>query len=174
MGRIEFPVYWDDPSSFENRGRRAIELIDPDAQKIIADIQPFHRGDDYASSPLYRLHELNNRDKHRALLVSVLQGAVSDLTVTGILTMHMGGGLLTPSPPAAQRLDNDSVIGFIPMVPGMPPDPSQMNTDIALMLDIALDEPGFPLMEWSGFFQETWAWLVDHVFRPLVPFLSQT
>jgi hypothetical protein len=170
-GHIEFPVFWDDADAFAEKGRgsRKIAGIHPDAKKIIVDLQPLQPGDSYTSSPLYRLHELNRRDKHRKLIVAVVTGEINQISVPGALNMHMGGLLATQSG-TGQRLEENSVLGHVLKIPGLP-DPA-VDSEIRLMLDIAIDEEGFPLMEWSGFFRETVDWLEANVFGPLIPLLG--
>jgi hypothetical protein len=68
---LEFPI-------FGNRAMKAWECrnkigcIPPDAQAIIKGLQPHNRGDEFASDPLWKLHELNNMDKHRAPHITLL------------------------------------------------------------------------------------------------------
>lgn len=50
----------------ERECRNKIGCIHPDAQSIIKGLQPHNRGDKFASDPLWKLHRLNNMDKHRA------------------------------------------------------------------------------------------------------------
>ena len=56
---------------------RMIGGIAPGAQTIIKSLQPYRRGDQYASHPLWILQELSNIDKHRLLLVSSVANAYS-------------------------------------------------------------------------------------------------
>ena len=67
----EFPIYRYE----SNQLARRIRGIHPDAQAILKTLQPYNRGDDFASHPLWALYELSNIDKHRLLLV----GAVGSL-----------------------------------------------------------------------------------------------
>jgi len=45
--------------------RNKIGCIHPRAQAIIKRLQPYTRGDEFASDPLWKLNELSNMDKHR-------------------------------------------------------------------------------------------------------------
>lgn len=65
----QFPIYGDKRLWQSDRPRR-IRGIHPDAQAIIESLQPYHRGKDFASHPLWVLHDLSNIDKHRLLLVA--------------------------------------------------------------------------------------------------------
>lgn len=62
----EFPIFGPQAMSSAVRKRR-IGGIAPRAQAIIEGLQPYHRGNDYASDPLWVLYELSNIDKHRRL-----------------------------------------------------------------------------------------------------------
>ena len=53
------------------------------AETIIKGLQPFHRGASYDEDPLWLLHELNNTDKHRLLLLTVHSLTLCKFTVTG-------------------------------------------------------------------------------------------
>jgi hypothetical protein len=63
--RLEFPIFGDRAMK-EWECRNKIGCIHPDAQTIIKGLQPHNRGDDFASDPFWKLHRLNNMDKHRA------------------------------------------------------------------------------------------------------------
>jgi hypothetical protein len=169
QGRIEFPVHWGE-GSFNDRGQRAIAGIHPDAQSIITQLQPFHSGDRYTDSLLYRLHELNNRDKHRALMVTAMTGEVTRIHIPGVFNMFMGGLLAGPSP-LGQRLDENPVLGFVLRLPGLP-DPAEVDYETTVVVDIAIDEAPWPLTEWSQFFRTLTDWLFGNVIEPLVPFLG--
>lgn len=75
----QFPIFGDKtskgllgagPQMFQSKGLNGIRGIHPDAQTIIKSLQPYHRGKDFASHPLWMLHDLSNIDKHRLLLVA--------------------------------------------------------------------------------------------------------
>jgi hypothetical protein len=63
---IGFPIYGATPLPRFNRKRTFGPAI-LNATTIIERLQPHARGDDYASDPLFHLHELNRFDKHRHL-----------------------------------------------------------------------------------------------------------
>ena len=52
------------PDEFMTKYRSRIGLLDPGAQAIIEELQPYHR-EDGASHPLWKLNKLSNIDKHR-------------------------------------------------------------------------------------------------------------
>ncbi len=47
-----------------------IRGVDPSAHAVIESVQPYKRGDDFRSHPLWVLHELSNLDKHRLVLLT--------------------------------------------------------------------------------------------------------
>lgn len=61
---LEFPIFGDRGME-ERECRNKIGCIHPDAQTAIKELQPHIRGDEFASDPLWKLHQLSNMDKHR-------------------------------------------------------------------------------------------------------------
>jgi hypothetical protein len=76
--RAEFPIY-DTKSAFDKEGRRKIMNVPREAQEIIAEVQPYHKRD-WPDVYLRLLHELNNADKHR--IVVVVKPAIGAFSVT--------------------------------------------------------------------------------------------
>jgi len=65
----EFPIYRDagpGGNCYEPRGREKIRDVPEEAEKLIESIQPYHRANPF-ESPLWILHHVNIRDKHRLL-----------------------------------------------------------------------------------------------------------
>lgn len=69
--RPEFPVFRD-RAKFLSKGKNRIRDIAPVAQTIIQGLQPYRRGRVYWNDPLWQLHELSNRDKHRLPFMMLL------------------------------------------------------------------------------------------------------
>jgi len=77
----EFPIIGDARNEgiagvekrYANDLLKKIGGIDPLAQAIIKQTQPYQRGNKFASHPLWMLHELSNIDKHRLLLTGAIQ-----------------------------------------------------------------------------------------------------
>jgi hypothetical protein len=92
--RSEFPIFGDREWKAHER-RNKIGCIHPKAHAIIKRLQPYNNGDEFASHPLWQLHELSNMDKHRA--PHITQVAVSAWAdnphtphVPGTITINLG------------------------------------------------------------------------------------
>jgi hypothetical protein len=66
-----FPVF-KDPAGFHKRGMGKIRHISPAAQAIIEGLQPYQAGHNAMLESLWLLNQLQNIDKHRALLLTVI------------------------------------------------------------------------------------------------------
>jgi len=66
-----FPIF-SRPMEVKDEEER-IGCIDPAACAEIKALQPYHLKGDYASDPLWQIHELNCIDKHRSLSVCVVE-----------------------------------------------------------------------------------------------------
>jgi hypothetical protein len=62
-----FPVIGVDNSAGRARFTQAVKGIAPNAVEVIESLQPYHSGDAYKSTKLWRLHRLWNIDKHRRI-----------------------------------------------------------------------------------------------------------
>lgn len=134
----QFPIVGDrNKKSVEGQGpamfklqARHIRCIHPDAQAIIEWLQPYHRGQDYATHPLWRLAELSNIDKHRLVHLGVAfsKGLLMDIDplrdncVVGPGTIEVLGGMI----------DGETVIARIPARVADPSRRIQMNFRPAL------------------------------------------
>jgi hypothetical protein len=83
----QFPIVGDvwqgrpgqGPTRFAS-GRKRIRGIAPRAQAIIEELQPYKRGSDFASDPLWKLSILSNADKHRVLHFATIYPHVFNFT----------------------------------------------------------------------------------------------
>ncbi len=64
----EFPIFKDRARYLDEGHRKIRGIEDPRVRGIIDDVQPWQRGDDAISDPLWVLHEWNNTDKHRVVM----------------------------------------------------------------------------------------------------------
>lgn len=78
LPRTEFPVFTDAVAFARTKrngepapgsGVFAIRGVSPQVRTVVERLQPYQRGNDYANSPLWVLHELWNMDKHRLVPV---------------------------------------------------------------------------------------------------------
>ena len=96
-GGTEFPIFWKGADKFETSGRRRLKGASERAVGFIESLQPYQRRDRFWEHPLYILHELDARDKHRVLNLGV--GGFERATVTytsptdpvGVRQFEIGG-----------------------------------------------------------------------------------
>jgi hypothetical protein len=62
-----FPVIGVDNGSGRKRFNEAVSGVTPNAIEVIKSLQPYHSGDAYKLTKLWRLHRLWNIDKHRRI-----------------------------------------------------------------------------------------------------------
>jgi hypothetical protein len=124
------PTTKDEIASF----RRKIEGIGQPAEDFIRAIKPYKGGDE----TLWRLHRLNNRDKHQLLLT------------VGIVPRSWNFGAHIGKTRGIERYIPDAYVQLAPGVVALeagaeifrdPPD-SKVNEDIQLVFDVAFNEPG--------------------------------
>ena len=77
--KVQFPVIGDEtsrgvqgsgPAMFRDNAVQMLQAIHPKAKAVIEGLQPYQRGRDYRSHPLWILNELSNIDKHRMLHIT--------------------------------------------------------------------------------------------------------
>ncbi|HVE67848.1 MAG TPA: hypothetical protein VNB64_04635 [Solirubrobacteraceae bacterium] len=78
----EFPVFGPRPPRTSELVKR-IGAIDPPAQAVIKALQPHHRGNDFASDPVWVLDQLWNIDKHRSLHLTLFGHAGTGIGAPG-------------------------------------------------------------------------------------------
>lgn len=69
-----FPVCTT-PDGWTNAKKDRLRGVPDNARRLIECLQPYRRGADFVSHPIYVLDELTNVNKHRHLLIAVLGGA---------------------------------------------------------------------------------------------------
>lgn len=67
---LEFPIFGKRAMT-EGECRKKIGCIHPDAQAFIKELQPYQRGDNCTSDPLWVLRNLSNIDKHRVVYTTL-------------------------------------------------------------------------------------------------------
>jgi hypothetical protein len=165
---VQFPIM-DSAEEYESGKRRKIEGLRPEAIKAIDATKPYQGGNDV----LWRLHRLNNIDKHRTVMVGGTRPGGVDLA-----RHSMRAHPTFPQvefPPAYFRVVSPSDDGF-PLkagdilfrgAPDEEPDPEQK-----FRFEIAFNEPGIrkgqPIIETL---QQT-ADLVDNLVTSFLPLLG--
>jgi hypothetical protein len=171
-------------SQWKSAAGSVLRGTDPRAQTEIELLQPYHRGDDYADDPLWKLGLLNNIDKHRVLHVAqrVVTGAM--LPVNG---PNLPRNMWSTNVAAIARADGQPFMLEIggdiaaegrtrvarwPMLPIDPDKPMHMNFRPAL--DVVFDA-GTPLVAEApvlDVLREIDNHIVGRVLPPLVGFLK--
>jgi hypothetical protein len=166
---LEFPIFGPKPMSSDARKKR-IGSIAPDAQTCIEGLQPHRRGSDYASDPLWTLHQLSNIDKHRVVYTTLLsenQGVFgSGNTNTHVYDITFGrqGGITSIE-------DTAELVSYR----AAPYDPSRkMEVQFAFSFDIAFGQ-GSPKHgeRVSATLTNLPSYIIDHIVMTLAPYLTR-
>lgn len=164
--RTQFPIF-DDGQRYANAasGRYfVLQSVAPVHRALFERLQPYQRGSQAQTHPLWLLHELSNTDKHR--LVPVISTVVADnslkinsMQASGIIDIRAGG--------RGQAVDGAILAQF--RMPG-----AHVNADTEVSLEIqfgqgntvAVGEPLFPVLKRILSYIEK---DVVHQFLPLFP-----
>lgn len=141
-GSSEFPIFGDEnrkgvagsgPGLFQNNGLFKIQGWHPDAKAAVELLQPYHRGNDYRSDPLWTLHELDNISKHRLLHPAVAAFESTRWRPSGFTNVLVGPGIME-FPRGAIQADTPiaRVFGVRPIDPA-----AEMHVEIHPALDVA-------------------------------------
>lgn len=163
----QFPIFGD-RAGFQAK-RHYIRGINPAAQTIIESLQPYHRGNQFRSDPLWKLNELSNIDKHRLLHPVIFHTAGARIVIAPGVKQNwrLGrGAIVVRGVPVEQ---NTQVLRF----PAEPVDPSkEMNMDFQPNIHITF--PQGSAAEKEGVAIALTA-IYDHIMQrvipPLMPFL---
>jgi hypothetical protein len=183
--RSEFPIFGDENGDgFDNfhrctkkgepapgSGLAKIEGWDPRTHAIIEGLQPYKRGDDYRSDPLWALHELDRINKHRLLHTCAAVPTATRWDMMNFVNVRqMGPGIVEIF---GVPIETDTPIiriwGLHPIAPER-----QMDVDIRPALRVAFGlqtpvVPGEPVVETLG---NLLAYIRTTALPPLVKFLA--
>jgi hypothetical protein len=178
----EFPIFGDidrkgisgtGATRFANTGPggglHKIRGIDPRVQTLIEGLQPYHRGQDFTSDPLWKLHELSRIDKHRLLHVVVAWFSGAGFSPATSRNWGIGPGEIVSGGGVAQGRT------FLASFPVWPADPSlEVHLDVKAPLDIAFGDATpivgrEPVIKTIGAIYD---YIVTSVLPPLRPFLA--
>lgn len=79
---IQFPIF-DNPFQFQQHRKACIGQVDLRAQAIIEGLQPDERPHRHGRRQLALLNDLSNVDKHRHLILTGVNGAITNMTLDG-------------------------------------------------------------------------------------------
>jgi hypothetical protein len=150
--------------------------MDPKAQSIIEGLQPYHRGQAYATHPLWRIHELNRIDKHRLLHSTATNQSGTQVRVPSAWSTAFQRGEI-PSGAIESKggeiKGRTEVAGWAwPIDAPLPVDPAEVGWGPAL--ELTFDE-GVPLVGGERVIAtlgELYNYVVTDVLPPLVGFLK--
>lgn len=153
--RSEFPIFGNVAaygSGVASSGVAKVQGWDPRAQTVVEGLQPYKRGDDFASDPLWILHELDRINKHRLLPTCAVwptgtqwtPARFSNVRQIGPGTIKQFAGPIHADTPVQQ------ICGIHPIDPNR-----EMNVDIRPSLVIAFGQEmtvaaGIPIAQALG------------------------
>ncbi|MBA4115207.1 MAG: hypothetical protein H0X71_01960 [Rubrobacter sp.] len=165
----EFPIFSDRPMILRQHQRK-IGGIDPAAQTIIEGLQPYQRGNDFGSHPLWLLHNLSNIDKHRVPHVALL-------TIPSAFAYFVNSETDTPVGTSniewfVGLIENSAVIARYEPDPDYPD--AEMKVNFTPIFGIAFGNEGSAAygrqviltLDWMG------SHIRNHVIPPLRPYLT--
>ena len=200
--RSEFPIFGDERGDGSTRfhacrskGARAgepipssgvakIAGIDPAAQTVIEGLQPYHRGKEFDSDPLWVIHELNRLDKHRLLHVVTwaMEGATFPVAGPNLPKSEWPRNVAaigrSDGQPSVLQIAGGEVSGegraLVARWPMIPIDPSkEMHMGFKPVLGVVFD-PATPLVGGRPVLDtlmQLHDYVITDVFAPLRPFL---
>jgi hypothetical protein len=171
----EFPITADAPMDARSEARK-IGCIDPTAQTVIQALQPHHRGSDYRTHPLWRLHEFNRIDKHRLLTVVVAEPFATDpngvrMKCVGFIGHdRMKEYQIIYAAAHVDVLEPDAVLFRYGVVNAKSPDDVKMQPSLSLEIAFGQTSP-LPFEPAIPTLQATLDFVRDTVVAPLAKFL---
>ncbi len=147
--KTQFPIIGDETSKgevgsgsnmFRDNAVQMLQALDPKAKEEIERLQPYQRGMNFRSHPLWQLNELSNIDKHRMLHITAWNFTALAIPATMCVPPKQWreGGKLEVFGLGA--VEGETVLARIPR--GMLVPDHEMNTNIVPIFEIAFkDEP---------------------------------
>jgi len=177
--RSEFPIFGDEnrkgvpgsgPGLFQNNGGIKILGWDPRAKTAVEALQPYKRGNDFRSDPLWMLHDLDRVDKHRLLHTTVASFAGTIWSIAAFRNIRaMGPGLIQSFGGA---VETDTPIARICGIHPIDPN-TEMHVEIDPAMDVAFnnDVPVAAEQPVRTTLGAIYSHIRDRVFPALTPFL---
>jgi hypothetical protein len=147
-----------------------IRGCDPRVQTIIEGLQPYKRGKDFRTHPLWIMHELDRINKHRLLHTTVAAFYGTEWHTAGFTNVRcVGPGMIVS---LGGTIETDTPIGRIYGIHPIDPD-VEMYVEIQPAIDIAF-APGTPSVENVSVLkslQNLYGYIATEVLPPLGGFL---
>jgi hypothetical protein len=184
----EFPIFGDEDSGGRpNRGHDVFHELDRrgdpkrgsglykirgmagGAQNVIEGLQPYYRGNAFRDHPLWRIHELDNFNKHRLLHTTVAHSHATSIDDLKSFNYRIGGDGSWESIEGPIGTDTP-----IARIDARPIDPElEMHVEIEPQLRIAFSDSA-PCMQHvpaAEALAESFVYIVTNVLAPLTAFL---
>jgi hypothetical protein len=162
--KVSFPIT-DTLGKFNAVRKQKIGLIDPAAQALIQEVQPYHRGDRAEFHSLMVLDDLARVDRHRTLHITPAFLMGTDIDMRSVTDIH----IIDVDLHLGRVVDGAEIATFRLAITG--PNP-EMHVDVSPEFGIAFDDgwPGKnrPVVETLGTLRKQ---LADVIFPPLEVFL---
>jgi hypothetical protein len=155
----EFPIF-SQPMSAKARKRR-IGGIAPVVRTIIEGLQPYNRGQKFASDPLWVLHELSRIDKHRLPLVVLMVPAAFAFFKGEPTGAPVGISKIEWNP---RPIEDDAIIAWYEPDPNYPH--KEIEVDLTHIFGIGFGQ-GSPASGWE--ITMTLKRIYHHIIRKVVP-----
>jgi hypothetical protein len=173
-GNSEFPICGDEDrkgntgvgSTLFRNGLPKIEGWDPKAREVVEGLQPYQRGNQFQSDPLWALHEFDRINKHRLLHPVVAFSENTGLSPFGCRNVAFGPGLIEP---VHGPVTTDTLIGRAYGI--HPVDPkAEIEVAFAPDLDVAFSESA-PAAQGERVV-ETLSTIYDYIVGTVLPALT--
>jgi len=140
--------------------RGQLDSIPAAASKLIEKLQPYHLGQDWEKASLRVLNDLCNVNKHRRIILTVLRGGNTSLTLTEINGELWGYGRIP-------RLDENTNIGPFPIN-----QEQQVNVNSQVFMCVTFDEEAVKGMEITSALARLILEIRTNVIPRFTPFFS--
>lgn len=114
-----FPIY-DDEIDFLYHSRRLLKAIDPAAQQLIKEFQPYHAGEEAQNHTLFVLNHIGNTDKHRYVHPSYANTANHPADLAAVFTEASPDGMAEVRFYPGVPLKDGAVVARVRLFPATP------------------------------------------------------
>jgi len=139
--QTEFPIY-ETEDLFRGNAPKRLRGVSADARDAIEALQPFQRGTNSGSDPLWLLHQLSNIDKHRRPTVTALH-------VEPMIQPEDTPGFELRQPGHVDRGERFVLGTYRADSEGRPPGRYGFGYDVAFREELATPSPSVKFILWS-------------------------